>query len=130
MEDCFDALRQDVEKSELCTRDYCDINELTSSYNLTLTCLLDKHKPIKEKVVVCRQGLRWYNSQIKCAIKTRQRAERKWRKTKSQQDFHVFKGTRNHAAFAMNGARCEYYTNLIAENTSTKLVSFHQAAAV
>ena len=27
----FDALRQDVEKSELCTREYSDLNELTSS---------------------------------------------------------------------------------------------------
>ena len=78
MEDCFDALRQDVEKSELCTRDYSDINELTSSYNSTLTCLLDKHAAIKEKVVVCRQRLPWYNSQIKCAIKTRQKAKGKW----------------------------------------------------
>ena len=53
----FDALRQDVEKSELCTREYSDLNELTSSYNSTLTSLLDKHAPMKEKVVVCRQRL-------------------------------------------------------------------------
>ena len=39
----FDALRQEVEKSELCTREYSDLNELTSSYNSTLTSLLDKH---------------------------------------------------------------------------------------
>ena len=42
----FDALRQDVEKSELCTREYSDLNELTSSYNSTLTSLLDKHAPM------------------------------------------------------------------------------------
>ena len=116
----FDALRQDVEKSELCTREYSDINELTSSYNSTLTSLLDKHAPIKEKVVVCRQRLPWFNSEIKCAIKTRRKAERKWRRTKSQQDFRAFKGARNRATFVMNGARCEYYTNLIAENSSNQ----------
>ena len=27
----FDALRQDVEKSELCSREYTDLNELTPS---------------------------------------------------------------------------------------------------
>ena len=48
----FDALRQDVEKSELCTREYSDLNEPTSSYNSTLTSLLDKHAPMKEKVIV------------------------------------------------------------------------------
>ena len=106
----FDALRQDVEKSELCTREYSDLNELTSSYNSTLTSLLDKHAPMKEKVVVCRQRLAWFNSEIKCAIRTRRKAERKWRKTKSQQDFRAFKGAQNRATFVMNSARCEYYT--------------------
>ena len=69
----FDALRQDVEKSELCTREYSDLNELTSSYNSTLTSLLDKHAPMKEKVVVCRQWLLWFNNEIKCAIRTRRK---------------------------------------------------------
>ena len=116
----FDALRQDVEKSELCTREYSDLNELTSSYNSTLTSLLDKHAPMKEKVVVCRQRLPCFNSEIKCAIRTRRKAERKWRRTKSQQNFRAFKGARNRATFVMNGARCEYYTNIIAENGSNQ----------
>ena len=77
--------------TELCTREYSDLNELTSSYNSTLTSLLDKHAPMKEKVVVCRQRLPWFNSEIKCAIRTRRKAERKRRRTKSQQDFRAFK---------------------------------------
>ena len=105
----FDALSQDVEKSELSTREYSHLNELTSSYNWTLTSLLDKHAPMKEKVVVCRQSLPWFNSESKCGIRTRWKAERKWRRAKSQQDFRAFKG-----------ARCEYYTNLIAENSSNQ----------
>ena len=60
----FDALRQDVEKSELCTREYSDLNKLTSSHNSTLTSLLDKYPPMKEKVVVCRQCLPWLNSPV------------------------------------------------------------------
>ena len=119
----FDALRQDVEKSELCTREYSDLNELTSSYNWTLTSLLDKHALMKEKVVVCRQRLPWFNSEIKCAIRTRRKAERKWRRKKSHKDFCAFKGARNRATFVMNGARCEYYTNLIAENSSNQHLS-------
>ena len=109
-----------MEKSKLCTREYSDLNELTSSYNSTLTSLLDKHAPMKEKVVVCRQRLPWFNSKIKCAMRTRRKAERKWRRTKSQQDFCAFEGARNRATFVMNGARCEYYTNLIAENSSNQ----------
>ena len=47
-------------------------------------------------------------------------AERKWRRTKSLKDFRAFKGARNRATFVMNGTRCEYYTNLIAENSSNQ----------
>ena len=53
-----------MERSESCTREYSDLNELTSSYNSILTSLLDKHAPMKEKVVVCRQRLPWFNSEI------------------------------------------------------------------
>ena len=116
----FDASRQDVEKSELCTREYSDLNKLTCSYNSILTSLLNKHVPMKEKVVVCRQRLPWLSSEIKRAIRTRRKAERKWRRTKCQQDFRAFKGARNRATFVMNGARCEYITNLIAENGSNQ----------
>ena len=76
--------------------------------------------PKKKKVVVCRQHLPWFNREIKCALRTRRKAERKWRWTKSQQDFRAFKGERNRAMFVMNGTRCEYYTNLIAENSSNQ----------
>ena len=48
------------------------------------------------------------------------KAERKWRRTKSHQDFCAFKGAQNRATFVMNGARCECYTNLIAENSSNQ----------
>ena len=47
-------------------------------------------------------------------------AERKWRRTKSLKDFRAFKGARNRATFVMNDTRCEYYTNLIAENSSNQ----------
>ena len=35
----FDSLRSDLEKSELCTRDFSNLCELTSSYNSTLSSL-------------------------------------------------------------------------------------------
>ena len=56
----LDALRRDLVGSELCCKDYTDLDELASSYNSTLTTLLDKHAPMKTKKVVCRQRLPWF----------------------------------------------------------------------
>ena len=90
-----------MEKSELCTREYSDLSELTSSYNSTLTSLLDKHAPMKEKVVVCRQRLPWFNSEIiKICYKDEAKGGKEKAKDKSQQDFRAFKGARNRATLS------------------------------
>ena len=51
----FDPLRSDLEKSKLCTRDFSNLCELTSSYTSTLSSLLEKHAPPLKKTVISRQ---------------------------------------------------------------------------
>ena len=79
----FDPLRSDLEKSKLCTRDFSNLCELTSSYNSTLSPLLEKHAPPLKKTVISRQRVPRFNSDIKGAIRARRRAERRWRNTNS-----------------------------------------------
>ena len=101
----LDSLRRDLAGSELCTKDYTYLCELTSSYNSTLSTLLDKHAPLKIEKVVCRQRIPWFNDSIKCAIRARGKADRKWRASNTQQDLRAFKSARNYATFLMNFAR-------------------------
>ena len=116
----FDSLRSNLEKSELCTRDFSSLCELTSSYNSTLSSLLDKHAPLKKKTVISRQRVPWFNSDIRGAIRARRRAQRKWRNTNSQQDLRAFKVALNHTTYLMNKARRDYFSKLIAENSSNQ----------
>ena len=116
----LDSLRSDLEKSELCTRDFSYLCQLMSSYNSTLSSLLDKHAPPLKKKVISRQRVTWFNSDIKGAIRARRRAERKWRNTNFQQHLRAFKVARNHTAYLMNSARLDYFSNLIAENSSNQ----------
>ena len=116
----FDSLRSDLEKSKLCTRDFSNLCELTSSYNSTLSSLLEKHAPPLKKTVISRQRVPWFNSDIKGAISARRRAEKKWRNTNSLQYLRAFKVARNHTAYLMNSARRDYFSNLIAENSSNQ----------
>ena len=92
----------------------------TSSYNSTLpSSLHDKHAPLK-KTVIIRQRSRWFNSDIKGAARERRKAERKWRNTNSQQDFRALKVAHNHTTYLMNSARRNYFSSLIAENSSNQ----------
>ena len=107
----IDALHLDLEESDLCSSVYRDLNELTSVYQSTLSILLEKHAPLKKKVKVCRQRVPWFN-------RARRVAERKWRRTKSQHDLRAFKDPRSKATRVMNKTRCEFHTDLIAENST------------
>ena len=50
----------------------------------------------------------------------RRRADRKWHNTNSQQDLRAFKVAHNHTTYLMNSARRDYFSNLIAENSSNQ----------
>ena len=91
-----------------------------SSYNSTLSSLFDKHAPPLKKKVISRQRVPWFNSDIKGAIRARRRAERKWRNTNSQQDLPALNVAGNHTTYLMNSARRDYFSNLIAENSSNE----------
>lgn len=57
-------------------------------------------------------------SDIKSAIRDRRKAENKLRSSKSGLDFLAFKSAHYYATRVMNDARCQYYIQLIAENSS------------
>ena len=113
-----DQLRADLQNSDLCQKEYADLNELSLAYTSTLSSLLDKHAPLQKKTSVVRQRVPWFNSEIKDAIRSRRKAKRKWRKFKSSEDLRAFKSARNHATYIMNFARRDYYSQLISENSA------------
>ena len=86
----MDALRTDLRDSDLCTKEFTDVDEMASCYNSTLQAILNKHAPLKTKTVVNRKRVPWFNSQMKAAIRARRKAERTWRKSKSAHDLSVF----------------------------------------
>ena len=126
----MDALCDDLRDSDLCTKEFTDVDEMASGYNSTLQAILDKHAPLKTKTVVNRKGVPWFNSQIKAAIRARRKAERIWRKSKSAHDLSVFKAKKNHATFIMNQACCEYYTSHIQEKSSNQGKLFESTKAL
>ena len=124
------ALHADLRDSDLCTKEFTDVDVMASCYNSTLQAILDKHAPLKTKTVVNNKRVSWFNSEMKAAIRARRKAERIWRKSKSAHDLSVFKAKKNHATFIMNQAHCEYYTSYIQENSSNKRKLFQSTKAL
>lgn len=124
------TLRKDLQQSDLCTRQFSDLDQLSSCYNSTLSSLLDKHAPLQSRTIVNRKRVPWFNNEIKDAIRARRKAEKKWLVSKSDHDLRIFKLARNHATYLMNTARCKYYTNHIEENSDDQRKLFRTTQAL
>ena len=67
--------------------------------------------------MVVRPTVPWYNDNINAAKRLSRKAERKWRRTKSDIDYIDFKKKKNYVTYIMNQARQEFYRNFIEENS-------------
>ena len=92
----LDGLKQDIAKSRLCCPSSCeDFDKFVQSYNYTLSSILDRHAPLKSKVMRSRPQVPWYSQEIAEAKREWRKAEQTWRKTKSAEDLLLFKRLRN-----------------------------------
>jgi hypothetical protein len=83
----------DLGESKLFLDAPTELDSLVSCYNntLTLSTVLDRHAPLKRRIVTSRAMVPWHDEEIKLAKKERKKAERKWRTTKKTADFNKFK---------------------------------------
>lgn len=75
--------------------------------------VLDKHAPLRVRSIVVRPRVPWFFNEIRHAKRKRRKAERRWRTTKLDADWEVFKSAKNKVTYLRNKARTEFYTNLI-----------------
>ena len=130
-----DKLRRGVAASVLCNTvrvDFEDlpvgeIDNLVREYNLTLKNITDHHAPLKTKVRRARPSAPWYSAEIDVAKRRRRKAERAWRKNKSEASFKLFKALRNYVTHLINKAQTEYYTDLIKKNSDNQGKLFRAA---
>ena len=86
-----------------------EINNLVREYNSTLKNTTDHQAPLKTKILRARPSAPWYSAEIDAAKRRRRKAERAWRKNKSEASFKLFKTLmRNYVSHLINKARIEY----------------------
>jgi hypothetical protein len=75
----------DLGESKLCLDAPKQFDSLVCCYDNTLSAVLDRHAPLKRRIVTSRAMVPWYDGEIKLAKKERRKAVRKWRTTKRRQ---------------------------------------------
>ena len=80
--------------------------------------MLDKHAPMRKKVINARPLVPGFNEKIKLARHKKRKAEQKWRGTGRREDMLDYKAKKNYVNQIMNEARITFYQDFI-ENNST-----------
>lgn len=68
----------DIESSVL-LKHQDDLDAVFTKYDEVLKSLLDKHAPVKERVVTVRPSAPWYTAEVTAEKQKRRQLERKWR---------------------------------------------------
>ena len=76
-----------------------DPDELAALFDNTLRSLLDRHAPVKHKIITIRPCVPWMNDEIILAKRQRRKAERKWRASKAHIDLLSYRTMRNRVTF-------------------------------
>jgi len=115
-----EAFAADIAASPLLQSPPSGIEDSVDQYNQVLASLLDKHAPIKKRLMRKFPKSPWYNMEVIQAKKICRRAERKWRQTKLTADRVSFQMSRTRWVMALKQAKSEYYKALITENDDPK----------
>ena len=118
-----ESLSNDVVLTGLCDRGHSDpitpldLDVLVEDYTTTLSQVLDRHAPLKTKTVRARPKVPWYTSEIAEAKRRRRKAERRWRRTRSQEDLLAFKKLKNHVTYLSTRAKRAFYPDFVNDNS-------------
>ena len=93
-----------------------DINGIKIRYNWELSSVLDKHAPLKSRMVTMRPAAPWFREEIKLERRVRRRLERRWRRTRLPEDRLRFIEQNRIVNELLLSVRSQYYTKLIDDN--------------
>ena len=84
------------------------IDAMVHSFDEAVTRVLEEHAPVSSRISSVRHRPKWYSSDVDEARRQRRRAERKWRKTKSDTDRDAYDEAIIKVGTAVCCAKTEY----------------------
>ena len=109
----LDKMVSDLENSDLILNPPQDLDSLVSCYNHTLRKIFDTHAPVTEKEIVLRPRSPWYDESIMQAKRERRKAERLFRKSKTEINKEIFKSKQKLANDLVSKNKQLYYNDKI-----------------
>ena len=110
-----DNLRRDIRSSSLYNSPSQEITELCDQYDSVLLSILDKHAPLRTKIITLRPNAPWYSEEIRKQKSNCRKLERRWRPSKLESDYRPYANQRTVIQNTIFKSKMDYYSNLISE---------------
>lgn len=111
----------DIASSKLITNPPPSLSELVSCYNSTLSSLLDKHAPLKSKIVSQKPNNPWFTPALHALKSHCRRLRRIWSASHSATDLSNLRIASNHYhASILKSKRNYYHSKLVSNKLSPK----------
>ena len=86
-----DSLCTDIHYSySLYNSPLLDLSELCDQYDSVVSSILDKHAPLRKRVITSRPRAPWYSQEIKEQKVICRRLERRWRRSRLTSDYKCY----------------------------------------
>ena len=121
----MESFLSDVAASPLVIDPSSDLDHLAQQYDCLLRSIMDKHAPVKRRVVTIKPAAPWYTDEVSVEKRKRQRLERKWRRNRLQADRQ--EDTRQCCVVnnLIKSLKSSDYTTIITENSTDQRVLFN-----
>ena len=108
----IDIFKTDISSSDLLTGclQLTDVDEIVNTYSHVLTSLIDKHAPMRTKLITLRPSCPWYNQELHDAKHLRPKLERRWRKSRLTIDHEIYRTQCSLVNKLLRHARINYYS--------------------
>ena len=122
----MESFTDDILDSSLIKNPPEDHDDLVARYDSELSKILDKHAPLKKRIVTIRPSTPWYSEEIKLEKRKRRKLERRWRASRSLCDREAYTRQSKVLKNLLSSPRRNYYSNLVAGNQSNIYeITFH-----
>ena len=109
----------EIAKDRLSSNHETAFGEKISTYNSTLTKLIDELAPMKSKTIKNKPKSPWFDQEYQDMRKKRRAAEKKYRRTKSENDKKIFVNLRKETTKLASSKKLGFYSEKIDKCSST-----------
>lgn len=110
-----DVFRSHLADSSLVKSPASDLTKLCDQYDSVLTTILDRHAPLRSRLISQRPKAPWYTDDIKENKTKRRNLERRWRCSRLTVDWQIYVTQCNKVKNMIFEAKMNYYSNLISD---------------